>query len=251
MSNFKGSISLFGDELFDETDSGFSTPDEEKGIILNEGYSDRKESLKRKMRILNKHLLPTDTPREGMFQLPKVLPFVGNVPDVFIPYSAKVCYSSEFKGVYCHIDDSGFNTTWTRPIAALRKVRHYMVAVAPDNTLWVDGKICENVEQIRRSRTIQRFWQNNGVNTIQTASWGDAESINSYAFDGLAEESWTAIGHQRIGDKCEQRLFRYGVSTLVKKKKPYGLIVFGAPLDFDPGIPVIYKPSFISKLRKL
>ena len=251
MSDFKDSMSLFGDELFDDPDSVLSIPDDEKGIILNERYGDQKESLKRKMRILNKHILPSETPREGLFQLPKVLPFIGNVPDVFIPYSAKVCYNSEFKGVYCHIDDSSFNTTWTRPIAALRKVQHYMVAVAPDNTLWVDGSICENIEQIRRSRTIQRFWQNNGVNTIQTASWGDAESIRSYAFDGLAEDSWTAIGHQRIGNKCEQRLFRYGVSTLVEKKSPCGLIVFGAPLDFNPGVPVIYKPSFISKLRNL
>ena len=151
MSDFKDSMSLFGDELFDDPDSVLSTPDDEKGIILNERYGDQKDSLKRKMRILNKHLLPSETPREGLFQLPKVLPFVGDVPDVFIPYSAKVCYNSEFKGVYCHIDDCGFNTTWTRPIPALRKVQHYMVAVAPDNTLRVDGNICENIEQIRKA----------------------------------------------------------------------------------------------------
>ena len=251
MSAFNNTLSLFDDELFDGPLSGLIAPVEEQSIILNEGYRDQKESLKRKMRILNKHLLPTDTPVEGAFELPKVLPFDGEIPDVFIPYSAKVCYNSEFKGVYCHIDDSGFNTTWTRPIPALRKVRHYMVAVAPDNTLWVDGTVCENIEQLRRSRTIQRFWQNNGVNTIQTASWGDAESINSYAFDGLANDSWTAIGHQRIGNKVEQRLFKYGVTTLVERKHPKGIIVFGAPLDFDPGVPVIIKPSFISKLRNL
>lgn len=226
-------------------------PAEEQDVILVEGFRGLKEPQQRKMRMLNKHLLLQDTPTEGLFQLPKVLPYRGEIPDVFIPYNAKVCYNSEYKGVYCHIDDSGFNSTWTRPIPALKKVRRYMVAIAPDNTLWVDGSICENVEQLRRSRTIQRFWQNNGVYTIQTASWGNAESIRTHAFDGLAEDSWTAIGHQRVGNKCEQRLFRYGVSTLVEKKKPCGLIVFGAPLDFDPGVPVIYKPSFISKLRNL
>ncbi len=122
---------------------------------------------------------------------------------------------------------------------------------APDHTLWVDGLKCENIEQLRKTRTTQLFWQNNGVNTIQTASWGDADSIKSYAFDGLAEDSWTSIGHQRLGNKMEQRLFRLGIKTLVEKKRPLGLIVFGAPLDFDPGVPVIIKPSFISKLRKL
>lgn len=224
---------------------------EEENIILIEGYQNLKDSQKRKMRLLNKHLLLMDSPKEGIFQLPKVLPYKGEIPEIFIPYSAKVCCNSGAKGIYCHIDDRGFNVTWTHPIHALRKVKKYRTAVTPDNTLWVDGAVCENIEQLRRSRTIQRFWQNNGVDTIQTASWGNAESIRTYAFDGLAEDSWTAIGHQRIGNRCEQRLFKYGVSALVDKKKPYGLIVFGAPLDFDPGVPVIYKPSFISKLRKL
>ncbi len=251
MSDSKNARSQFGAILLEAPQSVPNTDKEEKGIVLNECYRTQKESIKRKMRILNKHLLPSNTPVEGVFQLPKVMPFVGDIPDAFIPYSAKVSVNAEFNGVYCHIDDNGFHSTWTRPISALRKVQHYMVAVAPDNTLWVDGAVCENIEQIRRSRTIQRFWQNNGVNTIQTASWGNATSIETFAFDGLASNSWTAIGHQRIGNRSEQRLFRYGITTLIEKKHPKGLIVFGAPLDFNPGVPVIIKPSFISKLRNL
>lgn len=251
MNKLEDNASLFDEEELAAVKVLTQPTIEDKDIILIEGFRNLKEAQQRKMRMLNKHLLLKDTPKEGLFQLPKVLPYKGEIPEVFIPYSARVCYNSEYKGIYCHIDDSGFNSTWTRPISALQKVRKYMLAIAPDNTLWVDGSVCENVEQIRRSRTIQRFWQNNGVDTVQTASWGNAESIRTYAFDGLAENSWTAIGHQRIGNKCEQRLFRYGVSALVEKKKPCGLIVFGAPLDFDPGIPVVNKPSFISKLRKL
>ena len=200
--------------------------------------------------MLNKHLLPDDTPVEGPFELPKVLPYTGRIPEVFIPYNAKPPYNSKYKGVYCQIDDAGFNSSWTHPLAGLKKVKNYMVATSPDNTLWVDARVCENIEQLRRSRTITRFWQNNGVFTIQSASWGNAESLR-FAFDGLAEESWTAIGHQRVGNHSEQRLFRYAVTKLVETKRPIGLIVFGAPLDFDPGVPVIVLPSFISKLRKL
>lgn len=220
-------------------------------IVYADGYKDKDEWNRRKMRMLNKHLLPRDTERDGIFQLPKVLPYRGEIPEAFIPYNAKVCYNSKEYGIYCHIHDAFFNPVWTRPISGLKKVSQYKVAIAPDNTLWVDGAVCENVEQIRRSRTIQRFWQNNGMPVIQTASWSDAESVRNFAFDGLAENSWTAIGHQRIGNRCEQRLFKYAVSSLVDKKRPLGLIVFGAPLDFDPGVPMIVKPSFISKLRKL
>lgn len=220
-------------------------------IVFHERYLGRKESVQRRMRILNKHLLPSDTPVEGKFQLPKVRPYIGLIPEDFVPYSAKVDSKAAGKGVYCNIHDAAFSSTWSQPIRSLGKVRRYTVAVAPDHTLWVDGRVCENIEQLRKTRTTQRFWQNNGVPTIQTASWGDAESILTYAFDGLAEGSWTAIGHQRVGNKQEQRLFQFGVRTLVEKKHPIGLIVFGVPLDFDPGVPVIVKPSFISKLRKL
>jgi hypothetical protein len=115
----------------------------------------------------------------------------------------------------------------------------------------VDASPCENIEQLRRTRTTQRFWQNNGVETIQNASWGNAETINTFAFDGLAEESWTSIGHQHIGSIIEQELFEFGVMTLVERKRPMGLIIFGDPLTFDPGVPTIVMPSFIQKLRKL
>lgn len=245
----KGATSVYIEDYAAE--QRLPPPNDEGDIILIEGFWQMNDVERLKMRILNKHLLLKDTPKEGPFQLPKVLSYKGGIPESFMPYNARVGSDSGNKGVYCHISDGLFNSVWTHPIRALGKVRRYMLAVAPDNTLWADGSVCENVEQIRRSRTIQRFWQNNGVLTIQTASWGNADSIRTFAFDGLAEDSWTAIGHQRIGNKCEQRLFRYGVSTLVEKKRPCGLLVFGAKLDFDPGVPVIYKPSFISKLRKL
>lgn len=211
-----------------------------------------KDSECRKQRMLNKHLLTADTPVEGQFQLPVVQAYTGEIPDVFVPYSAKVCYNAHFKGVHCHINDAGFYSTWTRPLDGLAKVSRYLVTTGPDYTVWVDGRVCENVEQIRRNRTITRFWQNNDVNVIPSAAWGDANSVDSYAFDGLPDNgSWFSISHQRTGNKGEQRLFRYAVTKLVERKHPIGLVVFGEPLDFNPGVTVLRRPSFISKLRRL
>lgn len=213
---------------------------------------DVKDSEKRKMRMLNKHLLSDRTPVDGKFQLPVVKAYAGEIPDVFVPYSARVCYNAQYKGVHCHINDAKFYTTWTRPYNGLVKVSHYMVATGPDYTVWADGRLCENLEQIRRNRTITRFWQDNGVDVIPSVAWGDATSIDSYAFDGLPDEgSWFSIGHQRVGNKQEQRLFQYAIRNLVERKHPIGIIVFGEPLDFDPGVRVLRRPSFISKLRKL
>lgn len=134
----------------------------DKSIVFHERYLGLKESEQKKMRILNKHLLPSNTPVEGKFQLPKVSPYTGNIPEIFVPYNAKVCLDSAHKGIYCNIHDSAFNSTWTQPIKGLKKVKRYKVAVAPDHTLWLDGLTCENIEQLRKSRTTQIFWQNNG-----------------------------------------------------------------------------------------
>lgn len=203
-----------------------------------------------KKHILNKHLLPVNVQVEGKYELPKVLPYTGEIPELFVPYNFKVIPQASKSGIYCHIDDALFATTWNRPFASLKKVSQYKVAVAPDHTLWADGLVCENIEQLRRNRITTLFWQTNGVRTIQTASWANASSLD-YAFDGLAEHSWTAIGHQRIGCHSEQRLFKYAIEKLIEIKHPKGLIIYGAPLDFEVNVEIRRFPSHIAKLRKL
>lgn len=218
-------------------------------VAIEMSYLEEKERMRR--RILNKHLLLKTPQTEGIFQLPKVHPYTGTIPCEFISYNSIVPWDSGIKGVYCNIDDSRFGATWNQPLKAFDKVSKYMVAVGPDHTLWVDGLVCENIEQLRRNRITTLFWQEEGLPTIPSASWGDSQSVETYAFDGLPHGSWIALGHQRIGNRSEQRLFKYAVTKLVEKKSPIGLIVFGAKLDFDPGVQVKYFPSFISKLRKL
>ncbi len=88
-----------------------------------------------------------------------------------------------------------------------------------------------------------------GFNVIQTASWGDANSLK-YCFEGLAEHSVTAvcgIGH----DHCPQarHLWQYALKELVAEKSPTKLIVYGGKQDSIPelGIPVVYIEDFITK----
>lgn len=203
-----------------------------------------------KKHILNKHLLPRVYQTEGRFELPKLLPYQGRLPNEFRPYNARVLPDASRVGVYCHIDDAHFISCWNRPMTGLAKVRRYMTAVAPDFTLWMDGLLCENVEQLRRNRVIGLYWQSNGVQVIPSASWGSADSLK-YSFDGLPQNSWLALGHQRIGGRQEQRLYQYAVERLIEVKRPIGLIVFGAKLHFNVPVEVRYYPSFITKFMNL
>lgn len=113
-----------------------------------------------------------------------------------------------------------------------------------------DGRRCDLVEAIRRNRISTLFLQQQGIPTIQTASWGAVDSFG-IAFDGLAENCPTAIEHNTNSiDPARRRLFRLGVEELVRRKHPNVLIVVGFELGFDPGIPVVYYKSRIQKFRE-
>lgn len=210
-----------------------------------------KEWALRKKKILNKHLLEGDEQLCGEYQLPQILPYTGDVPDNFVPYNACVNSPQLNTGVHCMLDDPTLLRIWNRPYEALKKFEKFQVSTGPDFTLWADGSVCENIEQLRRNRVITRFAQNHGLQIIQSISWGDAQSVNTYSFDGLAHGSWSAVSHQKIGNKSERSLFKYAITSFVKRFSPIGLIVIGFPLDFEIDVPVKLIPSHIERLRKL
>ncbi len=119
---------------------------------------------------------------------------------------------------------------------------------APDCSLYVDAPVFINKQNIFRSRFAAAYWQSCGFNVIQTASWGDANSL-AYAFEGLADNSVTAvcgIGHEF----CEsaRRLWIYAMRKLVEVKSPAKLIVYGGEEELpDFGVPVIYIEDYITK----
>ena len=123
------------------------------------------------------------------------------------------------------------------------------VLFAPDFSLYVDGPVFMNMQNVFRSRFAAAYWQLLGLNVIQTASWGDANSFR-YCFEGLAEHSVTAvcgIGH----DYClkAKLLWQYAVQRLIEEKSPTKLIVYGGEKKKLPdlGIPVFYFEDYITK----
>ena len=124
------------------------------------------------------------------------------------------------------------------------------VVFAPDFSLYVDLPTpFINKQNLYRSRFAAAYWQRCGLNVIQTASWGDANSLK-YAFEGLAENSVTAvcgIGH----DFCRsaQELWKHAVFKLIELKKPSRLIIYGGKREAIPdfGLPVQYLEDYITR----
>lgn len=208
---------------------------------------------KDKRRFNNLHLLSyPDFQVEGVEELPKVPAYTGPIPDSFIPFSHRGSASGNpAYGIHCFEYDYRIQSTWSNALAPINALKRYTCVIAPDFSLLVDQPRAINVTNLYRNRWVSCFWISQRLNVIPSASWGAAESF-TYCFDGLPEGSVIAIGHAVEGKtKAQRALFQMGTEELILRKSPSALIVYGAPLPFDPGVKVVHVNGIIQKLRAL
>jgi len=204
---------------------------------------------KRKKNIHNLNLL-SGLPTEGSEDMPLVSAYNGPLPEDLIPFSEKK-REQYYNGVHFFIYDYMIEPVWRSPSRYVSCLSNFFCAVAPDFSVFVDQPRSINVWNIYRNRWLSTFWQQQGIRVIPSASWGNIDSFE-YCFDGLPENSIIAIGHQAIGkDIYYKQLYRAGVETLIEKKRPTKLLVYGETLDFTPEIEVAYYENRIQKLRRL
>lgn len=206
---------------------------------------------KKKRKYLNKHYLPIGWPCEGIEEFPINLPYTGNIPEILV--GTGVHHKGYHKSVGLHNFSYDYiNERWWYDIASYIKIAsHYECVLGLDFSPLVNGRRCEVVEAIRRNRTFTAALQASGISVIQSASFGHPKH-NRFVFDGLAPNAPVAIEHIRTSQDMKQRNnYRLGVEALVEQKNPSILLIYGFPLDFDPGVPVKYYKCHIQYLREL
>lgn len=205
----------------------------------------------KKRKYLNKHFLPLGWRNEGIEEFPVNLPYTGPIPEELVGTNRKHEGFHPLTGLHNFTYDH-LNERWWYDIEAFVKIAsHYGCVLGLDFSPLVNARRCEVVEAIRRNRTFTAALQASGISVIQSASFGHPLH-NRFVFDGLAPNAPTAIEHIRTSKDLKQRhFFRAGVEALVEQKTPSLLLVYGFPLDFDPGVPVKYYDCYIQKLRKL
>ena len=190
-------------------------------------------------------------PVEGLLDMPMVAPYNDEIPTAFVQFSDTSRIKDYTAGVHCYQADERINPLWTNPTNYVARLKQYTCVIAPDFSLFLDVDKMANMWNVYRNRKLSNFWASQGIKVIPSASWGNANSL-AYCFDGLPEKSIISIGHIAIGkDRQEKRLYRFALETLVEKKSPTGLLVYGSPLDFDPGVKVYYRKDRIMQLREL
>lgn len=78
----------------------------------------------------------------------------------------------------CHffLDDDRFESTWTRPLAALARVRRFRATLGPDFSLYRDWPLVAQMFNTYRARVVTRTWQDHGVLVVPVVNWGGPES---------------------------------------------------------------------------
>lgn len=203
-----------------------------------------------KLRYLMKDYVPANWPVEGAEEFPIVGKYEGTLPEKLIGVDEPIPKDCSRLGLHGFCYDYVLEPYWRDIGKLVKKARSFQCAFAPDFSVLADGRRCDVVEAIRRNRYSTIALQQNGIQTIQTASWGNADSL-SIAFDGLAPHSPVAVEHNISNrDPARRRLFRIGVEKLIAKKSPSVLIVYGFPLDFEVAVPVVYYKCRIQKQRE-
>lgn len=213
------------------------------------------ESVQRKMRIENMHLM------YGMKftienKMPEVASYNGNLDFKIVSYANRVKHHGIGEAMHFFLDDYRILSVWKDLERVTHSLYKYDYLFAPDYSLFTDDDRFHNInrDSVYHSRFIAAYWQQCGYQVIPTASWGDANSFK-YCFEGLPEHSVIAvcgIGHDQ--DKSRKTLWHIAVNRLIEEKKPTTLVIYGGKQEDYQQLPikVKYIPDFINQhLREL
>lgn len=233
--------------LFSKKDDYLMTHTERGQNIL---FQQLPTHIKRKMKCDNLHLIGNMqfTPKYGMPILQTYNPIIPEIE--WFSYTDRHKHGKSPWGIHFFLHDYKFLKAVTDNLeVTTRAICNCDYVISPDCSLYVDLPTpFYNIQNIYRSRFAAAYWQSCGINVIQSASWGDAASL-SYCFEGLAENSITAVGG--IGhDHCAsaRRLWEYAINKLIDEKNPTMLIVYGGNRGHMPdfGINTLYVNDFIN-----
>lgn len=124
---------------------------------------------------------------------------------------------------HCYVHDHVLEFLWKNHHNYFENVLCGDFAISPDFTVYLDAPLVLAVYQVWRSRSIARFWQENGVFVIPTIHWSRTE-INEHLFKGLENCEVVAI---RTAKKGSEKAWLDAVLQFQEMIKPKLVLQFG------------------------
>lgn len=176
--------------------------------------------------------------------------FPQNIPEVFLPFNYKITSNKQLsgRGIHFFLDDYRFESIWTYPDRCLDKLRSADVVLGPDFSLWLDFPYILQAYNTYRNMWCCRYWQENGVKLVPTASWSDRKSFE-FCFCGIPKKSPVAISTVGV-NKDNIEYFMTGFEELLKIIEPNYIIVYGKQLEALQHKNLIYIQS-VNGLRNI
>lgn len=188
---------------------------------------------------------------EGIDEVPIMKPDTGALPKKLIGFNEMKSPDniSRQNGVHFFLSDNLILRYYHNPERYFDVLAEYGCVIGIDLSVFYDLPRGLNIANIIKSRYVGCNLQERGLRVIPSFSWANIDSLN-YCTLGIPENSNVAISNAVIGRHKQDRLLtRLAIERLVKEKHPINLLVYGFPLDFDPGVPTIYYTSRIQQLR--
>lgn len=188
----------------------------------------------------------------NLYQFPDVESNKIDVVDL-LPFNyCLTAKKSDFKKtVHFYIDDYQFERVWNAPEVYLKLLKNFNGCIAPDFSTYADFPDPLKRFNIYRSRWLQRFWQENGINVITSLVWCCPDSLY-YCTEGVKEGTDICLSNVGNGktkgslESCTDD-FVY----IVKKIKPQNLYLYGKDIKelYDYTNVIHFKP-FMDKRKK-
>ncbi len=166
----------------------------------------------------------------GKYDFPQLKPCTIAQPQNLIPFHmAKNATDAQKRWFHFFIDDYQFERIWNHPDRYLPILQRFQGGISTDFSMYLDMPKSQQIWNCWRNRAMAYWMQENNINIIPNACWGDEESLE-WAFDGLPENSilaFTTQGCMKRNDE-PKRILVNGIHRLVREKKPTALYVYGS-----------------------
>ncbi len=178
-------------------------------------------------------------PANNEYDIPDILPYNGPIPDRLVGYESlgrSYLPADYLHGacVHCYIHDEKFESVWSRPGHALKKVQKVGYAISPDFSVYESFPYPVRYYNHYRSHWVAAFWQAEGIQVIPNASWSDRESFKMM-FAGMPKYSTVAVASPgALATREDKKHFLFGYSVMLEWLMPTDVLFYG---NIPDGIP--------------
>lgn len=215
-------MGAFGFELDDFEVDEKDFEDDDDGY-----YGDERE---RTNRAYNLDLIEDLT--EDFWQMP-IIQNENYIPKDLIGFNYAKSSENKNCGIHFYVDDYQFERVWNYPEKYVDILSEYECILSPDFSLYLDMPMPMKIWNIYRSRLVGQYFQNKGITVIPTISWAEKETFK-FCFLGIPKGSVVSISTIGVKeDKNALKIWREGVTEMIKQIKPSAILIYGGKLDYD------------------